>query len=57
MITYIDLKNILDNLTEDQLSDDVTIYDSHEDEFFPVSNTAIEDEDSTLHKNHFYLIV
>lgn len=56
-LTYMDLKNILANLSDDQLSDNVTVYDSHEDEFFPINNTEVEDEDSTLHKGHFYLIL
>jgi hypothetical protein len=58
-MTYKELKDQLDNLNEEQLEMDVTIYDSEEDEFFGcyAPQLSINKEDDTLDDNHPYLTI
>lgn len=58
-MTYKELKNQLENLNEEQLDMDVTIYDSEDDEFFGcyTPQLHINKEDDTLDDNHPYLII
>ena len=58
-MTYKDLKDQLEVLSEDQLRMDVTIYDSEDDEFYGcyASHLSFNKEDDTLDENHPYLTI
>lgn len=59
-MTYKELKEQLDNLSEEQLNQDVTVYDSHQDEYYG-SYTDLEftpnDETDVLDPNHAYIVI
>lgn len=54
-ITYRDLLESLEDLTEDQLDMTVTVYDADLDEYFPVNNATISNDDDILGHNHLVL--
>lgn len=58
-MTYKELKDQLEDLNEDQLKMDVTIYDSEDDEFYGcyAPNLSFNKEDDTLDENHPYLTI
>ncbi|MBK6914989.1 MAG: hypothetical protein IPH11_15510 [Ignavibacteriales bacterium] len=58
-MTYKELKDQLEDLNEDQLKMDVTIYDTEDDEFFGcyAPNLSFSEEDDTLDENHPYLTI
>jgi hypothetical protein len=55
--TYRDLFNVLKSIPEDRLDDNVTIYDSAEDEYHPASSINITTEDDVLDKGHVYISI
>jgi len=44
-------------LTEDQLSQTVTVHEPYEDEYIAVIDSATTSEADVLDENHFYLIL
>jgi hypothetical protein len=58
-MTYRDLRKQLNDLTEEQLDMDVTIYDGSVDELFGAYHTDLQFnlEDDILDKGHPYLII
>lgn len=54
-MTYKELLDLLNELDEEQLNMDVTIYDTEEDEFFKSAGFNITDETDILDENHPYL--
>lgn len=58
-MTYKELKDQLDGLTEEQLDMDVTIYDAEIDEFYGCYSPKLEinTTDSTLDEGHPYLTI
>ncbi len=54
-LTYRELKAALETLSEENLDDDVTVYLSHEDEYYGISQTGTSEEDDVLDKGHFFL--
>jgi hypothetical protein len=53
-------KNLLDKLMmmdEEQINQSVTIYDTNDDEYIPVSHTETTSESDVLDENHFYLVI
>lgn len=57
MLTYRELRNRINQMTEEQLDCDVTIVDSGSDEFYTVDVVSCEDTDGVLDHNHPYLII
>ncbi len=55
-MTYKDLLEILSELNEEQLNMDVTVYDSIDDEFFPIDEILTAEND-VLDKDHLYFII
>lgn len=56
-MTYKELLEKLQNLTQEQLNQNVTMYDEKMDEFFALDDTGITDQDDVLDENHFFLIL
>ena len=54
---YRELLTQLQNMSEEQLNQTVTIHLKEEDEFFGVRSSQVTTEDDVLDKNHFYLEV
>lgn len=52
MITYRELKEKLEKLTEEQLDMNVSFYDKMNDEYYSGGAFFITDEDDVLDKNH-----
>lgn len=64
-MTYKELQTILSTLTDEQLEQDVTVYDARCEEFFPVGEfinrvvtqwTAHDPADGVLDDDHVYLV-
>lgn len=56
--TYRELLNALNNLSEEDLDNIVSIYDIENDEVYPVKGITISDETiPQLDLNHFLLVV
>ena len=53
-MTYRELKNQLDNMTDEALGQDVTVYLEDEDEYFAIMKTGLCD-DGVLDDGHLYL--
>ena len=57
-MTYSDLKQILDEMTEVELAQTVTCYLNQEDEFIAVSSVLVSDDrEDRLDPGHIYLSV
>jgi hypothetical protein len=58
-MTYKELKNQLNGLTDEQLNMDVTIYNAEEDEFYGCYSPKLEiiTSDFTLDEGHPYLTI
>ena len=56
-MTYRELLEQLQNLTEEQLADDIVVYDSSTSEFLPASGVEESQYDDVLPKKHLYLTV
>lgn len=57
IMTYLELKDLLDKLNNDQLSSTVTVFDNFEEEFLPVKSYSTSKEgNDVLDQEHFYLI-
>lgn len=54
-MTYKDLLNKLNSLSEEQLNQNVTIFHGSQDEFYPVYKSDFAHENDVLDKDHFYL--
>ncbi len=54
---YLDLLNELTQLTKSQLEDDVTVFSSFQDEYFPAIATEITTCDDVLHEGHFVIVI
>ncbi len=54
---YRDLLEQLTQLTEEQLQQDVVIFDHTLQEYLPLNQTAVTVETDVLDSNHFYLEV
>lgn len=56
-LTYRKLKEHLDTLSDDRLSDNVTVYLSEMDEYFPITDVFVTDETDVLDEGATYLAV
>ncbi len=56
-MTYKELLDQLMMLTEEQLSQTVTVHEPYEDEYIAVVHTATTSEADVLDEDHFYLIL
>jgi hypothetical protein len=58
-MTYLELKQRLDQLPPGRLDDTVTVYDPYEDEYIAVVGTDVCDEadNDVIDHNHLYLIL
>lgn len=56
-LTYRQLKQHLDELEDEKLDDNVTIYLSEYDEYIPVTNVFVTDEADVLDEGHTYLTI
>jgi hypothetical protein len=56
-MTYKELLDQLMMLTEEQLSQTVTVHEPYEDEYIAVVHTATTSEADVLDENHFYLVL
>lgn len=54
-MTYKELLAKLQNLTDEQLGDTVTIFIG--DEYYPISHSEVIEETDVLDENHFLLVV
>lgn len=54
-LTYRTLKKYLDSLSDEQLDDNVTVYLSEYDEYYPVEAVYTSESDDVLHSGHVYL--
>jgi hypothetical protein len=57
MLTYKELLERLQGCSQEQLEQNVSIYISDIDEYYPVENTRIETETDVLDEGHFVLVV
>jgi hypothetical protein len=57
--SYRKLKNELNRLTDEQLDQDATIYDSDDNEFYPVKDHDLADEtvQGVLDNGHYFLVI
>lgn len=55
-MTYRELKNLLENIGDESLDQNVTVYDSYEDEYFPTTDTGFC-YDGVLDDGHLFLII
>lgn len=57
-MNYRQLKQILDNMTEDELNQDVTVYSATDDEFIAATSVQFSSEadNNVLDDNHAYLV-
>lgn len=55
-VTYRQLRDALNNLQDQQLDDNATVYIEGDGEFFEIKATYEETEDNVLHKGHFVLV-
>jgi len=55
-MTYKQLLEQLMLLDDEQINQSVTIYDSNNEEYLPVSKTETTSEADVLDENHFYLV-
>jgi len=56
-MTYKDLLDQLMMMDEEQINQSVTIYNTDDDEYIPVSHTETTSEADVLDENHFYLAI
>ena len=57
-MTYRQLIQKLNTITSERLDDNVTAFDPYTEEFIPIIDSAITDENiDTLDTGHFYLIM
>ena len=57
-MTYKELKAHIDVMDEEQLNQDVTLYDSADDEFCPIDDISFADNlCDVLDTNHPYLVI
>ena len=58
-MTWNQLKNKIDMMTEEQKNTSVTVYDNEIDEFFPVIDNIMfsPEEDDVLDAHHPYLVI
>lgn len=56
-MTYKQLLEQLQDLTEEQLNQTVTVYESQDNEFFMVDHTAVTNESDVLDEDHFFLVL
>jgi hypothetical protein len=56
-MTYRKLIDRLNGLSEEQLNQDVTVYDPRLDEYFAVNSLSFSKDDDVLNKGHSYLIM
>jgi len=56
-MTYKELLDQLMMLTEEQLSQTVTVHEPYEDEYIAVVHTATTSEADVLDEDHFYLVL
>lgn len=56
-MTYKELRNLLDEFSEQELEMDVTIYDAHIDEFTDDINIMFFEEDGILDEGHPFIYV
>lgn len=54
-LTYRELLTQLNNLTEEQLNQTVTVFHGSQDEYYPVHSTGVTNAADTLDADHFYL--
>lgn len=54
-ITYLQLIHKLGSIPSERLDDNVSVYDESEDEYYPVEDTFITNEDDVLDKGHLVL--
>ncbi len=56
-LTWREIRDELNRLSEDRLDDNATVYLKGEDEWMPVMDMGITEEDDVLDKGHSYLSV
>ena len=56
-MTYKELLDQLMMLSEEQLSQTVTVHEPYEDEYIAVVHTATTSEADVLDEDHFYLVL
>ena len=56
-MTWTELRDKINNMSEEQRNTDVTFFDSNEGEFFALCRLNFTSEDDVLDKNHPYLEV
>jgi len=58
-MTWRQVRKALQELTDDRLDDDATVFDSEQDEFHPVKRGWIVDEEgqSVLDEGHFVIVI
>jgi hypothetical protein len=54
-MTYKELKAHIEVMDEEQLNQDVTLFDTEAEEFYPVNDIDFAPETDVLDKNHPYL--
>ena len=55
-MTYAELADLINRMPMDQQSNTVTVYDSNDDEYYPVSNVGVYLLDDVLDSDHPFLI-
>lgn len=56
-MTYKQMLSFINELSDEQLEMDVTVYLETDDEFFPVLDFAVTDETDVLDTDHPYIVI
>lgn len=54
-LQWVDIKEKILAMTEEELLDTVTVYDSYNDEFHPIKDWQVNVGDDVLHDGHAYM--